>query len=1169
MKKIFTSPVFFALLGLLLFSLLIWFAGPQIKFGGENSAPLASVTVRIFCILILVMLWALNYLRVQLKNKKNNEDLVSDIGKNQQAGHSTQALEEIHQINQRFTEALSTLKKLKFKGRSSTKALYELPWYIIVGPPGSGKTTALVNSGLDFPLADQFGKGALQGVGGTRNCDWWFTNEAVLIDTAGRYTTQDSHRVVDSSAWEGFLDLLKRNRRRRPINGAIVAISLHDLLTQTEEERSIHAKTIRSRLDELMEKLQIRFPVYLMFTKVDLVSGFTEFFEDLGKEDRNQVWGVSLPNASAPGQSPDFDFLSKELEKISRRLYDRVVGRMHQERDVRRRAAINSFPQQMENLQTIVEDFTRKAFVPNRFRMQPYLRGVYFSSGTQDGSPIDRLMTSVAANFGFSRDASNAPSQQGKSFFLTNLFRDVIFPEAELVGANTRYELIFKWARRAAFLGLAGIAAGSLLIWSGSITRHKLSMAEVEGYIDTFKSEKEKVQVRNKDIRVVLPSLNSLAQASVVYDQQDHPWLSGLGMYDPSVDQAADLAYENSLKTVFLPKLKELLEDALTRSAGGDDLLDTFRIYMMLNQHDHLETKKVNDWFNTFWAQRFEADITRRQELKSHLDKLLGLKFDPIEVDERIVKNTRSTLLRVPADIRIYEKIKADKDYAFQLELLNEFGESVRSTYKVDGGAIRALTIPGLYTIDSYKNLDFSADSPLISSLAEERWLMGDEGVVFAKENLEEISRKVKDYYLADYSRVWLDVYQNLNVVEFTDVFQAKTLLSSFADPVYSPLSSILQTGLNHTQLTPPVLENLAEDRGTTKVGQVAGLIAGQMETTRVDKQFKDLQLLMRESSRGPAPVDGILQKIQDLQIFVAEIAMAPDAGKKAFEVAKARFESGSSNPVTALKAYATTLPDPVNRWLTDMADQSWKVILGSANGYLSSEWRSRVYTPYAQVLAGKYPLNPSSSDEIAMLDFSEFFKPGGTIDQFSEEFLLPFIDTKNGWRNKGVDNFSLGISSSALTQLSTAAEIKRMFFQGGGEFPSVELELRPLSMSEKHSRFTLELGNTQVEYKHGPKFWKPIKWSGGDDSLRLRIIFEDLTDSIHERTFTGPWALFRLLDASRINKTAASNVYLIEFSVVDNGNMENQITYEAKTKSVNNPLRRGLLTAFKCPERI
>src|SRR5690606_36318918 len=188
---------------------------------------------------------------------------------------------------------------------------------------------------LDFPLAEQFGKGALQGIGGTRNCDWWFTNEAVLIDTAGRYTTQDSHKVIDSSAWEGFLNLLKRNRRRRPINGAIVAISLHDLLTQTEEERAQQARTIRSRLDELMEKLEIRFPVYLLLTKSDMVSGFSEFFEDLGREEREQVWGVSLPNAPDAGQAPNLDFLHEELAKLGSRLYDRVLWRMHQDRVVR------------------------------------------------------------------------------------------------------------------------------------------------------------------------------------------------------------------------------------------------------------------------------------------------------------------------------------------------------------------------------------------------------------------------------------------------------------------------------------------------------------------------------------------------------------------------------------------------------------------------------------------------------------------------------------------------------------------------------------------------------------------------------------------------------------------------------------------------------------------
>src|SRR5690606_3136694 len=132
---------------------------------------------------------------------------------------------------------------------------------------------------------------------------WWFTNEAVLIDTAGRYTTQDSHKVLDSSSWEGFLSLLKKNRPRRPINGAIVAISLQDILLQSEEERLIHAKTIRSRLDELVDKLEIRFPIYVIFTKTDLISGFSEFFEDLAREDREQVWGVSLPNSTKNNQS--------------------------------------------------------------------------------------------------------------------------------------------------------------------------------------------------------------------------------------------------------------------------------------------------------------------------------------------------------------------------------------------------------------------------------------------------------------------------------------------------------------------------------------------------------------------------------------------------------------------------------------------------------------------------------------------------------------------------------------------------------------------------------------------------------------------------------------------------------------------------------------------------
>jgi type VI secretion system protein ImpL len=131
---------------------------------------------------------------------------------------------------------------------------------VIVGAPGSGKTTALVNSGLKFPLEEAGASQSIKGVGGTRNCDWWFTDEAVLLDTAGRYVTQDSEQKVDASAWLGFLELLKRFRPRQPLNGAIVTVSISDLLYQTDAQRERYARDVRSRVQELHERLGLRFP---------------------------------------------------------------------------------------------------------------------------------------------------------------------------------------------------------------------------------------------------------------------------------------------------------------------------------------------------------------------------------------------------------------------------------------------------------------------------------------------------------------------------------------------------------------------------------------------------------------------------------------------------------------------------------------------------------------------------------------------------------------------------------------------------------------------------------------------------------------------------------------------------------------------------------------------
>ena len=281
------------LLGVVAICASIWFVGPKVAFAGK--APLDSEFNRLLAILVVIVAWAAYNLLAQVRSRQKDLQLAAELSSVKadpaKAAVDEAKSEEVAALRRKFDDALQLLKKSQSKGKWGRQYLYQLPWYVIIGPPGCGKTTLLFNSGLKFPLSEKLGQSPVKGFGGTRNCDWLFADEAIFLDTAGRYTTQDSHQAVDQAAWRGFLDLIKKHRPRRPINGVLIAVSLSDLHQQTEEERRQQAREVRQRIMELYEVLQIRFPIYAIFTKCDLVAGFVEFFADLNQEERAQALG--------------------------------------------------------------------------------------------------------------------------------------------------------------------------------------------------------------------------------------------------------------------------------------------------------------------------------------------------------------------------------------------------------------------------------------------------------------------------------------------------------------------------------------------------------------------------------------------------------------------------------------------------------------------------------------------------------------------------------------------------------------------------------------------------------------------------------------------------------------------------------------------------------------
>ena len=779
-----------SLVGASILSALIWSFLPAIP-AFARPWPRALAIVAVFALFGAVT--ALVGWRARRRARAVEQAIAGDGAGDAKGAPGTDqagAAAELAALRTRLREALANLR------RRGVRRVYELPWYVVIGPPGAGKTTALRQSGLHFPLDAEQAE-PLQGVGGTRLCDWWFCEEAVLIDTAGRYTTQDSNRHIDKAGWLGFLDMLRRVRPRQPVNGVLVVIALSELLESTEEQRAAHARAIRLRINELTERLRLRLPVYLVISKMDRLAGFDMFFEDLDAQARAQVWGVTF------GLDEEQAAFGPAFRELLARIDARLIDRLQAERSTDRRAILSGFPLQLASIETVLTSFLATAFAGSRIDPAPFLRGVYLTSATQSGTPFDRLTGMLARSFAI--DQRQAPPHRpaaARGYFLTRMMREVILGETPLVAIRPGRYRRRKLLRAAALVAVAVLTLVGLgTIWGADVE----ARVAIDRKGDAFESYRRDV---GRFPSAVIGDHDDLEQVATLLDEaaglaagspQPLAGLAGLSTR-PNLAAAGVAAYDDALDHLLYPRLVWRLERQMRAGMQDPDTLyGATRVYLLLGGNGPHEPDLIRQWIEADWSRRFPGvlNATLRADLARHLDALLAqpLPAGQLPLDGALVAASRAAFSHVTPAQRIYDRLRAEARAggdAVGWSPVTALGDAAASTFARGSGTSLVAGIPAFLTGPAFAAIMQRDLPPAARLVADESWVVGqDPGIATGGADVATLEQQVAQLWADDAIAQWSALLGDLDLLPFGTRERAENQLYLLSSP-QSPLRDML-----------------------------------------------------------------------------------------------------------------------------------------------------------------------------------------------------------------------------------------------------------------------------------------------------------------------------------------------------------------------------------------
>ncbi|GAB1584265.1 type VI secretion system membrane subunit TssM [Phyllobacterium phragmitis] len=1115
--------------------IVVWFYGYLLGYG--DFRPLESQQMRVLVIGLLIIGWTV-YATVSLvRARRRDQALVDEIANDAAAETAVSQQTEVVEIHNRLKEALALLRRVT---RKRFGYIYELPWYIIFGAPGSGKTTALTNSGLKFPLGDALSTGAVGGVAGTRNCNWWFADEAILIDTAGRYTTQDDLNGTSKAGWEGFLKLLRKYRRSQPINGVLVTISIGDLMTRDLTPRQEELRAIRQRLSDLDEYLQARVPVYLLLTKADLLTGFIEFFDGFNKSDREQVWGTtfSLEESHQAAALPErflveFTFLQERVQAM-------LLERLQQEPDIEARGRMFRFSAELASLKEKLHEVLTVLCSSSKLVEAPLLRGVYLVSGTQTNETVP---------------VEAGARRPRRSYFLSGLFTQVIFGEALLVAHDrrlSRRQIVF---RRGAYGLATALLVMVLASWAATYFQNTSALAQAKERIDAYEELVRGIPVRDvsdADFLRILPALDNLRAISSDF-RRERVWPLSFGLdQEGKIESSRRQAYQKALNALLLPRMLVGLQKEIASSKEPAETFDMLKLYGMLGSLGPVDPRSMSLQSARLFHRLYPGDGRKavRAALVAHAEALAAGVLAPVNLDERLITQTRAAIRNQSVAARAYHILKSSAEMQvtrpwIPADAVGALGE--QAFERASGKSLRE-GISGFFTTSGYRSIVLPQTVSAAREALNEEWVRGQSNP--AGMTVDSVSRAVLLLYFDDFERQWSQLLGDMRVrISQSLADAAETTRILVGNP--GPIDAIARSIVEATDLRPPDVSSSDDD---VAVPLLEGISAAP-------DPYGDLRKALQTSPAGGGrDSDTTQSSLSTLQGAIKGVyGQLSRAATSTAEVAQIfGVDSQLTNANQDLIQEARRMPTPVDRWMAGLAADIGSLGVRTVRNRVNALWQSNAAL-CSSIVTGRYPFARTSTQDISMSDFMRLFGPSGLFHAFFKEHLETFVDTSSSpWTWRGTFG-APGTPSRALAQFENADRIRLAFFQSGSEKPNISINVKPLSLSDSANAVMMEIDGERVVYFHGPIQSKSISWPANQVINLSRVAF--LPGGWQQAiTETGDWSVFRLFDRAEITDQS-NNLFRARFK--SGGQTAD---FEIQFGSVPTPFRLNALSDFNCP---